>query len=140
VVATTNRVELLDSAVRRPGRFDLSLHVPLPPHDARTALLRHYLARLTLAPSIDVDAVANRIADVSDGVSGAVLADVAREAGMCALRRSLSSGVDSGADESVVALVTLDDIDAACASTLPAAAAPAASFSSSTSMLSTNLQ
>jgi hypothetical protein len=66
-----------------------------------------------------------------------VLADVAREAGMCALRRSLSSGVDGSADESVV---TLDDIDAACASTLPAPAAPAASFSSSTSMLSTNLQ
>ena len=85
VVAATNRPELLDPAVTRPGRVDKLLFVPLPTPDDRASILAALTqSKVQLHDDVDVDAIArdNR----ADGYSGADLAALVREAGLTALK------------------------------------------------------
>ncbi len=88
VIATTNRLEAIDAAVRRCGRFDYHIEVPLPEEDGREEILARHLARLRSSPGIDLGA----IAQATEGFSGAELAALTREAGLRAIQRGLSSG------------------------------------------------
>ena len=72
VLAATNLAETLDPALTRPGRFDRTVHVPLPDVGGRRAILGHYLGDKPLAPDIDVGALARGTA----GFSGAELANL----------------------------------------------------------------
>ncbi len=85
VVATTNRVDALDSAIRRPGRFDYHIEVPLPDLLGRVAILNVHLRKLKLAETFDP----GRMAEDTDGFSGADLAALCREAGLLAIRRAV---------------------------------------------------
>ncbi len=82
VMAATNRVDTLDPALLRPGRFTRKIHVPLPDRDAREAILRVHAAGKPLTPDVDLAAVARR----TYGFSGAMLADVLNEAAIFAAR------------------------------------------------------
>lgn len=82
VVATTNRPELVDSAVRRPGRLDLLLEIGLPDAAARHDILRIHTGRMPLSPGVDVGALAS----ATDGFAGAHLGALCREAGLECLR------------------------------------------------------
>jgi len=88
VVATTNRLEALDPALRRPGRFDYHVEVPLPDRAGRTAILRVHLKKMRLAKHVRV----HRLIKETEGFSGAELAGVCREAGTQAILRGLASG------------------------------------------------
>jgi len=82
VIAATNRVDILDQAVLRPGRFNRKIHVGLPDVAGRRAILEVHAERKPLAPEVDLDGLARR----TYGFSGAQLADLLNEAAIIAAR------------------------------------------------------
>jgi cell division protease FtsH len=82
VLAATNRPEVLDPALLRPGRFDRQVTIPLPNVDERTAILRVHVRGKKLAPNVDLSVVARG----TPGFSGADLANLANEAAIFAVR------------------------------------------------------
>ena len=84
LMAATNRLEALDGALTRPGRFDALLHVAPPDEQARADILSLHLARMAVGGGLDVVALVGR----TGGWSGADLGNLCREAGMLALRES----------------------------------------------------
>lgn len=91
VIAATNRVDVLDRALLRPGRFDLRLSLGFPDAEARTEILRIHCRSKRMEPGIDLRA----IAELTPGVSGAMLEHLCNEAGMRAVRRSRREGVEA---------------------------------------------
>jgi transitional endoplasmic reticulum ATPase len=86
VIAATNIPELIDPALRRPGRFDREIVIPVPNTEGRRAILRIHSRRMPLAPDVDLD----RLAKIAHAFVGADLEALCKEAGMIALRRYLS--------------------------------------------------
>lgn len=84
IVAATNRPDMLDAALLRPGRFDHSIYVPPPDTVARVAILRIHTARMPL--STDSDQLLRGVASRTEGYTGAELEGLCREAAMEALR------------------------------------------------------
>ena len=84
VVATTNRPELLDTALRRPGRFDFEIEIGAPDRQARLAILKIHSRRMSLQAGCLEDAAAR-----THGFSGADLMNLCREAAFSALKRVL---------------------------------------------------
>ncbi|MFB6205545.1 MAG: CDC48 family AAA ATPase, partial [Haloglomus sp.] len=78
VVATTNRPDLIDSALLRPGRLDRHVHVPVPDEEARRAIFAVHTQHKPLADDVDLDALARR----TEGYVGADIEAVCREASM----------------------------------------------------------
>ncbi len=85
VIGATNLPEILDHALRRPGRFDREIEIGIPDRAGRRQILQIHSRRMPLAPSVDLD----RLADIAHGYVGADLAALCKEAGMVALRRLL---------------------------------------------------
>jgi cell division protease FtsH len=92
VMAATNRAEILDAALLRPGRFDRTVEIPLPNYVERTAILKIHGKGKTLAPDVDLEVVARG----TPGFSGADLANLVNEAAINAVRDD--RGVLSAAD------------------------------------------
>ncbi len=86
VLAATNRADVLDPALLRPGRFDRRVNIGLPDRKDREAILRVHFAKKPLAKSVDLDALAAKAA----GSSGADLANMANESAIIAARNSHS--------------------------------------------------
>jgi len=84
VMAATNRVDILDPALLRPGRFDRVIEVPLPDEKARYDILRVLTRKVRLAKSVDL----RKIAKVTAGASGADLKAIVTEGGMLAIQRN----------------------------------------------------
>ena len=83
VLGATNRPEILDQALLRPGRFDRRVAVPPPDKDGRRRILEVHTRSLPLAPDVQLD----RIAATTPGMVGADLANLANEAALTAARR-----------------------------------------------------
>ncbi|MEP6692307.1 MAG: AAA family ATPase [Gemmatimonadaceae bacterium] len=81
-MAATNREDMLDPAVRRPGRFDRVVEVPLPTVGDRLEILRIHAASAPLAPDVDLD----RLSQLTVGHSGADLANLLNEAAITAVQ------------------------------------------------------
>jgi cell division protease FtsH len=92
VMAATNRAEILDAALLRPGRFDRTVEIPLPNYAERTAILAIHGHGKKLAPDVDL----SRVARGTPGFSGADLANLVNEAAINAVRadRSVVSAAD----------------------------------------------
>ena len=84
VIAATNRPDVLDPALLRPGRFDRQVVVPLPDIRGREQILLVHMRKVPIAPDVD----ANIIARGTPGMSGADLANLVNEAALFAARRS----------------------------------------------------
>jgi cell division protease FtsH len=84
VLAATNRSDVLDPALLRPGRFDRRVNIGLPDRKDREAILKVHFAKKPLAKHVDLDALAAKAA----GSSGADLANMANEAAIIAARNS----------------------------------------------------
>ncbi|WP_254545066.1 CDC48 family AAA ATPase [Halomarina pelagica] len=82
VVAATNRPDLIDTALMRPGRLDRHVHVPVPDEEARRAIFEVHTRRKPLADDVDLDRLARR----TEGYVGADIEAVCREAAMIASR------------------------------------------------------
>ncbi len=82
VLAATNRAEILDAALLRPGRFDRTVEIPLPNQSERMAILTIHAAGKQLAPEVNLGAVSRG----TPGFSGADLANLVNEAAINAVR------------------------------------------------------
>ena len=98
VIGATNRPDILDPAVLRPGRFDRLIYVPPPDEKARLEIFKIHTKKMPLAEDVDLELLAKR----TQGYSGADIAAVCREAAMNALRRDINA-----------MRVTWDDFEAA---------------------------
>ena len=83
VLAATNRPDILDPALLRPGRFDRQIIVPLPESDERLAILKVHSQGKRMGTDIDLDTMAK----ATPGMSGADLANLVNEAALFAVRR-----------------------------------------------------
>jgi cell division protease FtsH len=83
IIAATNRPDVLDPALLRPGRFDRTIIIDLPTLDGREEILRLHAKKLTLGPNADL----RRIARGTPGFSGADLANLLNEAALLAARQ-----------------------------------------------------
>jgi cell division protease FtsH len=86
VLAATNRADVLDPALLRPGRFDRRVDIGLPDRKDREAILKVHFAKKPLAKAVDLDALAAK----SAGSSGADLANIANESAIIAARNNHS--------------------------------------------------
>jgi cell division protease FtsH len=84
LLAATNRPDVLDPALLRPGRFDRQVVVPLPDRRGREGILRIHTQHLRLAPGVDLEPLARTAA----GLSGADLANLCNEAALGAARHN----------------------------------------------------
>jgi len=83
ILAATNRPDVLDPALLRPGRFDRQIIVPLPEYEERLAILKVHSRDKRMGPDADLDTMAK----ASPGMSGADLANLVNEAALFAVRR-----------------------------------------------------
>ena len=83
VIATTNRVDAVDPALRRPGRFDREIEIGVPDREGREEILRIHTRGMPLGDGVDIE----RYAASTEGFVGADLESLARESAMGALRR-----------------------------------------------------
>ncbi|MHC1592589.1 MAG: proteasome-activating nucleotidase [Methermicoccaceae archaeon] len=90
VIAATNRPDILDPALLRPGRFDRMIEVPLPDEDAREEILRVHTASMNVAQGVDF----RRVSKLTLGGNGADLRMIAIEAGMFAIRDARDTVVE----------------------------------------------
>lgn len=88
IIAATNRPDLLDSSMLRPGRFDRLIYIPMPDMQARTKILEIYLSRMATQ-----GVIASWLAELTGDFSGADLEMLCREAGMMALRTIIKPGI-----------------------------------------------
>lgn len=82
LIAATNRLDMLDPALLRPGRFDRVIEIPLPNRESRTSILKIHASGMNLDNDVDL----GKIADLAEGSSGADLKALSTEAGMFAIR------------------------------------------------------
>ena len=87
VIGATNRADMLDSAVLRPGRFDAVVFVPPPDRDARLEIFKVHTKNMPLHDDVDLE----KLADMSEGYSGADIEGLCREAAMAAVRKNWKS-------------------------------------------------
>ncbi|MGD9963191.1 MAG: proteasome-activating nucleotidase [Thermoplasmata archaeon] len=92
IIGATNRPDILDEALLRPGRFDRIIEIPVPSHDARAAIFAIHSKRMNLEESVNFEELSSK----SDGATGADIKAVCTEAGMFAIRenRDIVSMVD----------------------------------------------
>lgn len=84
IMAATNRPEILDSALIRPGRFDRQIQVALPTEEGRLEILKLHTRNVPLAGDVSLE----RLAKITAGFSGADLANIVNEASLLAVRRT----------------------------------------------------
>jgi transitional endoplasmic reticulum ATPase len=87
VIAATNRPDMVDSAVLRPGRFDRLIYVPEPDEKSRLQIFKIYAKEMPLAQDVDL----NQLASVTKYYSGADIESLCREAAMHTLRRDVNA-------------------------------------------------
>ena len=97
IMAATNRPEILDPALLRPGRFDRTVAVDRPDVKGRTAILQIHAKEVKLAPDVDLHKLAVR----TPGFAGADLANVVNEAALLAARRDKNSITMAELEEAV---------------------------------------
>ena len=94
VIGATNRPDILDPAILRPGRFDRLIYVPPPDEEARLEIFKIHTRNMPLADDVDLA----RLARMTEGYSGADIEAVCREAAMNALRRDINAKQVTWAD------------------------------------------
>jgi proteasome regulatory subunit len=100
-IAATNRPDILDEALLRPGRFDRAIEIPIPNDEARSAILKIHMTKMPVTKGVSID----NLVLGTEGFSGAELKALTVEAGMCAIRerRKKATKADfNGALKSVI--------------------------------------
>ncbi len=89
VIGATNRPDIIDPALMRPGRFDRIIYVDVPDKEGRLAILKIHTRNMPLDKNVSL----NKIAEETEGYTGADLESLAREAAMIALRENINTKV-----------------------------------------------
>lgn len=82
IIAATNRPDILDSALLRPGRFDRFINIPMPDEEARVMILKIHSRKMKLLEDVNFE----EIVSLTEGMSGSDIKAIAMEAGMFAVR------------------------------------------------------
>jgi transitional endoplasmic reticulum ATPase len=114
VLGATNRPDMLDPAVLRPGRFDAVVDIPLPDESGRHEIFAVHLRGKPLAKKID----AAKLAGETEGLSGADIAGICHRAALSAVRRVVEAAGDAAPDEAALE-ITAQDLRTALKETLP---------------------
>jgi transitional endoplasmic reticulum ATPase len=113
VLGASNRPDIIDPAVLRPGRFDVTVEIPLPDEADRTQIFLVHLRGKPLAPGMDVEQLARQLAARAQGVSGAAIALACNRAALNAVRRKIEGGgelkIENGDLEAALAEVMSHD-------------------------------
>jgi len=94
IIAATNRPDILDPALLRPGRFDRQMLVPAPSEKSRVEIFKIYTKNMPLEKTIDL----KKMAHDTDGYTGADIESICREAAMNALRKDIKSKIVTKSD------------------------------------------
>ena len=108
LLGATNRMDMLDPAILRPGRFDEIVDIPLPDEEGRRLIFEVHLRNKPLAPGIDV----SHLAADTDGFSGADIQGLCTRAALRAVRRAVAQRIANPDDEAPV-LIGPDDLETA---------------------------
>jgi len=87
VLGATNRDDILDEALKRPGRFDRIIKIGLPNLEDRAEIFTEHLGKLVLDPEQTLEEYAKRLATLSPGFSGAEIASLCNEGALLAVRQ-----------------------------------------------------
>jgi transitional endoplasmic reticulum ATPase len=89
VIGATNRPDILDSAVTRPGRLDQLIYIPLPDYLSRVSIFKANLRKCPVAADVDVEMMSK----ATEGFSGADLTEICQRAAKNAIRESVNAGI-----------------------------------------------
>jgi transitional endoplasmic reticulum ATPase len=115
VIAATNRPDIVDPALLRPGRFDRRIFIPVPDRDARVDIFRIHTEGTPLNEDVNLD----ELADKTENYTGADIAAICNEATMLAIREYVSSGRKMDKEELGKAEVNMGHFEAAIAKVEP---------------------
>jgi transitional endoplasmic reticulum ATPase len=90
VIAATNRPDIIDPALLRPGRFDKLLYIPLPNRDARREIFKIHLGKKPVAEDVDIE----KLVDATEGYTGADIAAICNNAMMIAIKEYVAKCKD----------------------------------------------
>mmetsp|Transcript_3108 Transcript_3108/g.6847 ORF Transcript_3108/g.6847 Transcript_3108/m.6847 type:complete len:910 (+) Transcript_3108:193-2922(+) len=90
IIGATNRPDILDPGIMRPGRLDQLIHIPLPDYDSRISIFKANLRKSPVASDITYDL----LADVTDGFSGADITEICQRAAKNAIRESIVGEIE----------------------------------------------
>jgi len=90
IIGATNRPDILDPGIMRPGRLDQLIYIPLPDHESRISIFKANLRKSPIAD--DVSLV--QLADVTEGFSGADITEICQRAAKNAIRDSIAAGIE----------------------------------------------
>jgi proteasome regulatory subunit len=107
IIAATNRFDMLDRAILRPGRFDRLIEVPEPDHEGRERILEIHTRDMAVADDVDFAALSEH----TDGMSGAELESLSTEAGMFAIRDDRTEVATKDFEEALEKLEAEDGSD-----------------------------
>jgi transitional endoplasmic reticulum ATPase len=104
VLGATNRPDIIDPAVLRPGRFDEVVEIPMPDEQQRREIFEVHLRGKPLVSGIDV----GKLAALAKGLSGADIAGVCHQAALAAVRRVVKAAGENPPDESALRITAKD--------------------------------
>uniref|UniRef100_A0A7S1XFA9 Vesicle-fusing ATPase n=1 Tax=Compsopogon caeruleus TaxID=31354 RepID=A0A7S1XFA9_9RHOD len=90
VIGATNRPDILDPAIMRPGRLDQLVYIPLPDHKSRVQIFKAALRKSPVAPDVDL----NALAGATEGFSGADITEICQRACKLAIRESIQKDIE----------------------------------------------
>jgi len=90
VVGATNRPDILDDAIMRPGRLDQLVYIPLPDAKSRMNILKALLKKTPVDPQVNIDVVVN----LTDGYSGADLAELINQTKQMAIKEEIENEIN----------------------------------------------
>ncbi|UCF31831.1 MAG: CDC48 family AAA ATPase [bacterium] len=120
VIAATNRVDLMEPALLRAGRFDFIMEFPLPDRDDRLEILQTYLDTMPINSEVDV----NALADASEGWTGADIEALCKRAVMLALEECLRAGKEADLTNCLVTAEHFEEATAQHSVSMPKPMAP----------------
>jgi len=90
VIGATNRPDILDNAVTRPGHLDQLIYIPLPDYKSRVSIFRANLRKSPVKPAVDIE----QLASATEGFSGADITEICQRAAKNAIRESVNAGIE----------------------------------------------
>jgi transitional endoplasmic reticulum ATPase len=107
VLGATNRVDIIDEALLRPGRFDKILKVPAPDKAGRIEILKIHTKKKPLTPEVDL----SKLADLTEGYTGAELAAVANSAAVLAIKKYVKTHGKAAEEENPDFSITMQEFE-----------------------------
>ena len=115
VIGATDRIELIDPALRRPGRFDIEIELKLPDKKSRLEILKIHTRKIPLADNVNLE----KLAEITEKYTGADLAALCSRAALNALKRLVPDVKNISPDIFFKIKVSMEDFEAALKEVLP---------------------